>query len=100
MGNKKRVGLLTLLTGVTLGAATVYFTDKKNRDKTKKTAKSLASKVKKIKDDYQQDPEQTKEKVVSSLKKKVTESKNKICEFFDDEAEDQAKTKKKESLKK
>ena len=43
---KKSGGLISLLTGVALGAASVFFSRKENRDKTEKLARKTVKKVK------------------------------------------------------
>lgn len=78
----KKSGLLTILTGVALGAAALFLSKKENREKTKKVAKAAVAKAKQIKAEYKKNPAKVKQqlkkegkkiaaKVVATAKKKV-----------------------------
>lgn len=67
---KKSGSLLSLLTGVALGAAAIFFSKAENRDKTKKLAKKTVDKAK-----VEVNKVRTKAKVVA---KKVTSKGKKI----------------------
>ena len=78
----KKGGLLTLVTGLALGAAALFLSKEENREKTKKVAKVAVAKAKKIKAEYQKNPAKVKQqikkqgkkiatKVVATAKKKV-----------------------------
>lgn len=78
----KKSGLLTILTGVALGAAAMFLSKKENREKTKKIARSAVVKAKQIKAEYKKNPAKVKQqlkkqskkiaaKVVATAKKKV-----------------------------
>ncbi len=69
--SKKKGGLLTLLTGVAMGAAAVFLSDKKNREKTKQAADDALEKAKTVKKDLKKDPEKFVKKTITSLKDKL-----------------------------
>lgn len=80
----KNTGLGTLLTGVVMGAAAVFLSKKENRDKARETLKKASDKAKKLKSDYQKDPEKVKAQLKAegkrlaeqALKEAKTASKN------------------------
>lgn len=67
MSKRRSGGLLTLLTGVALGAAGLFFSDKKNRTKAKRVATKTANRARKLQKDWETNPD----KVMSSAKRKA-----------------------------
>lgn len=61
----KKPGFLSLLTGVALGAAAVFFSKPENREK----AKEVAKKAKNLKAEYEKDPAAFKAKLKKEGKK-------------------------------
>jgi hypothetical protein len=68
MSKKNSHGLFTLFTGIALGAAAVFFSDKNNREKTKKSLDSAKSK-------YQNNPE----KAIADAKKLANKKLKKLA---------------------
>lgn len=65
----KQKGLLTLLTGVAMGAAAMFLSKEENRQKTKKVILDATSSAKKVKSKYDQDPEKFKKEALLKGKK-------------------------------
>jgi alkyl hydroperoxide reductase subunit AhpF len=66
--SKKSSGLFTLLTGVAMGAAAVFFSKKENRQEAQKVAKQVKTKAVTAAAEYKKDPTAFKKKVVSKGK--------------------------------
>lgn len=67
----KKNGLVTLLTGVALGAAALFLSKEENRKKVKTLAATGVKKAEKLKAEYQENPEKLKKDVVRTGKKLV-----------------------------
>ena len=61
--SKKSGGLFTLLTGVAMGAAAVFFSDKANREQAKKVVTKVKSRAKQVQSEYHKNPTAFKKKV-------------------------------------
>ncbi len=76
--SKKKNGLGTLITGMVLGAAAVFFSKKENRDKAKKKADEAVKKSKELKKQLEDNPQQVVEEVSSQVKKAAKKVGDKI----------------------
>lgn len=65
----KKSGLGTLLAGIAMGAAAVFLSKKENRDKARATLKKAGDKAKRLKSDYQKDPEKVKSQLQAEGKR-------------------------------
>jgi DUF438 domain-containing protein len=68
----KKGGLLTLITGLALGAAALFLSKEENREKTKKVAKVAVAKAQKLKTEYQKNPKKVKQEIKKQGKKIAT----------------------------
>jgi len=69
MSKKKSKGLLTLITGMALGATAALLSKKENRDKAEKFAKKTIKDAKKVKSELDEDPKKLAKKVKTKTKK-------------------------------
>jgi hypothetical protein len=67
MGKKSLLG--TLLTGVALGAAALFLSNEKNRDKAKKVVKKTVAQAKKLEAEYKKNPAKVQNQVTTQGKK-------------------------------
>lgn len=70
----KKAGLFPILVGAVAGAAAVFFSDKKNREKAGKAVAKGKAKLKKVSDEVKKNPEAFAKKMA----KKVTTEAQKI----------------------
>lgn len=71
MSNKKKGGLLALLTGVAAGAVAVFLSKKENREKTKEAVREASTKAKKaVKSAHKKASKKTGTEQKKSTKKK------------------------------
>lgn len=66
---KKSAGLLSLLTGAVVGAAAVFFSNKENRQKTKKVVTQTAAKAKALHHEIKNHPDRVASRIKSQAKK-------------------------------
>jgi hypothetical protein len=81
----KKRNLFTLLAGLATGAAAVFLSDEKNRQKARKTVGKVFEDVKQAKLDYEKDPEafkaevkKTAERTANRVSKTATKKAKKI----------------------
>ncbi len=76
--SKKKKGLFAFLTGLAMGAAAVFLSNKENREKTKEVVEDTAKKAKKLKQEVEEDPEKVKQKVKKKIEQTVGKAKEEI----------------------
>lgn len=67
----KKAGVFPLLVGAVAGAAAMFFSDKKNRDKAKKVAQQGKKKVLAMKKEAQKDPQAFARKTAAQAEQKA-----------------------------
>jgi|GEM_PF-942309 len=81
----KNSNLFTLLTGVVAGAAAVFFSNEKNRQKAKQELNKVSATARVYKKKFEDNPEETVDELVTKVetvaKKQVKKIKNKAAKF-------------------
>lgn len=75
---KKSGGLFTLLTGIAMGAAAVFFSKEENRTKAKKEAQKVAKKDKKVQEEIKKNPKAFADKTKAQGKRVLNKTVSRV----------------------